>query len=126
VVGNSYGFWQRQLAVLLQVAPRCTAEATFEHGDECAAVLITEFERDTGYAVAIRQHFQPAHQATLLAPVTKRHRGLRLESPIEGALAGAEQEIAALLKGLDGVFVDPGPSGARTRGRLDTLPTGRN
>ena len=38
----------------------------------------------------------------------------------------AEQEIAALLKGLDGGFVDPGPSGAPTRGRLDTLPTGRN
>ena len=38
----------------------------------------------------------------------------------------AEQEIVALLKGLDGAFVDPGPSGAPTRGRLDTLPTGRN
>ena len=38
----------------------------------------------------------------------------------------AEQEIAALLTGLEGGFVDPGPSGAPTRGRLDTLPTGRN
>ena len=39
----------------------------------------------------------------------------------------AEQEIAALLDGLSTVaFVDPGPSGAPTRGRLDTLPTGRN
>ncbi len=38
----------------------------------------------------------------------------------------AEQEIAALLHGLAGGFVDPGPSGAPTRGRLDTLPTGRN
>jgi cobaltochelatase CobN len=36
------------------------------------------------------------------------------------------QEIAALLKGLDGRFVAPGPSGAPTRGRLDVLPTGRN
>ncbi|MBL4608988.1 MAG: cobaltochelatase subunit CobN, partial [Pseudomonadales bacterium] len=37
-----------------------------------------------------------------------------------------EQEIQALLKGLNGRFVEPGPSGAPTRGRLDTLPTGRN
>ncbi|WP_275783229.1 cobaltochelatase subunit CobN [Pararhizobium gei] len=35
-------------------------------------------------------------------------------------------EIAALMAGLDGRFVAPGPSGAPTRGRPDVLPTGRN
>ncbi|WP_062115763.1 cobaltochelatase subunit CobN [Aureimonas sp. AU40] len=35
-------------------------------------------------------------------------------------------EIAGLLRGLEGCFVAPGPSGAPTRGRPDTLPTGRN
>ncbi len=35
-------------------------------------------------------------------------------------------EIAGLLTGLAGRFVEPGPSGAPTRGRLDVLPTGRN
>ena len=35
-------------------------------------------------------------------------------------------EIAALMTGLDGRFVPPGPSGAPTRGRPDVLPTGRN
>ncbi|HEY0034032.1 MAG TPA: cobaltochelatase subunit CobN [Devosia sp.] len=35
-------------------------------------------------------------------------------------------EIAALLDGLDGKFIRPGPSGAPSRGRLDVLPTGRN
>jgi cobaltochelatase, CobN subunit len=35
-------------------------------------------------------------------------------------------EIEGLLKGLDGSFVPPGPSGAPTRGRPDVLPTGRN
>ena len=35
-------------------------------------------------------------------------------------------EISALITGLDGKFVQPGPSGAPTRGRLDVLPTGRN
>ena len=38
----------------------------------------------------------------------------------------ATNEIASCLKGLSGRFVEPGPSGAPTRGRLDVLPTGRN
>jgi cobaltochelatase CobN len=40
--------------------------------------------------------------------------------------ACGDAEIAAVLQGLDGRFVAPGPSGAPTRGRLDVLPTGRN
>jgi cobaltochelatase CobN len=35
-------------------------------------------------------------------------------------------EMQALLTGLDGRFVAPGPSGAPTRGRPEVLPTGRN
>ena len=35
-------------------------------------------------------------------------------------------ESAALLAALDGRFVQPGPGGAPSRGRLDMLPTGRN
>ncbi|MBV1882160.1 MAG: cobaltochelatase subunit CobN [Pseudomonadales bacterium] len=35
-------------------------------------------------------------------------------------------EIQSLVRGLEGKFIEPGPSGAPTRGRLDTLPTGRN
>ncbi|NTG21022.1 cobaltochelatase subunit CobN [Agrobacterium rhizogenes] len=41
-------------------------------------------------------------------------------------LACGDAEISALMKGLDGRFVPPGPSGAPTRGRPDVLPTGRN
>ncbi|MCM5703659.1 cobaltochelatase subunit CobN [Larsenimonas salina] len=40
--------------------------------------------------------------------------------------ASAHNELNALVQGLNGRFVRPGPSGAPTRGRLDTLPTGRN
>ncbi|WP_422367991.1 cobaltochelatase subunit CobN [Pelagibius sp.] len=40
--------------------------------------------------------------------------------------ASGEAEVAGLLKGLNGGFVEPGSSGAPTRGRLDVLPTGRN
>ena len=38
----------------------------------------------------------------------------------------AHDEIANLLKGLNGQHVPPGPSGAPSRGRPDVLPTGRN
>lgn len=40
--------------------------------------------------------------------------------------ACGEAEAQAMLAGLDGRFVMPGPSGAPTRGRPDVLPTGRN
>ncbi|MFA7604810.1 MAG: cobaltochelatase subunit CobN, partial [Novosphingobium sp.] len=45
-------------------------------------------------------------------------------APRIDACGAAERE--ALLAGLDGRFVMPGPSGAPTRGRPDVLPTGRN
>lgn len=39
---------------------------------------------------------------------------------------GLPEEMQGLLAALDGRFVQPGPSGAPSRGRLDVLPTGRN
>ncbi len=51
----------------------------------------------------------------------------RIETEVAGALDRCgERELAGLLQGLDGRFVEPGPSGAPSRGRLDVLPTGRN
>jgi cobaltochelatase CobN len=50
-----------------------------------------------------------------------------LEATIRPAVVSSgAAEIAGLLRGLDGRFVEPGPSGAPTRGRPDVLPTGRN
>jgi cobaltochelatase CobN len=40
--------------------------------------------------------------------------------------ASGAAEMAGLLRGLDGRFVPPGPSGAPSRGRPEVLPTGRN
>ncbi|NQX80154.1 MAG: cobaltochelatase subunit CobN, partial [Hyphomicrobiaceae bacterium] len=37
-----------------------------------------------------------------------------------------KRELAGILSALDGCFIEPGPSGAPTRGRPDVLPTGRN
>src|SRR5581483_1896782 len=41
-------------------------------------------------------------------------------------LARTSDEIANLLRGLDGRYVPAGPSGAPTRGQANALPTGRN
>ncbi len=42
------------------------------------------------------------------------------------SLLKTTDEIDNLLRGLDGRFVPPGPSGAPTRGMVNVLPTGRN
>lgn len=50
-----------------------------------------------------------------------------IETSIRPAVtACGTAEISGLLRGLSGKFVEPGPSGAPTRGRPDVLPTGRN
>ena len=42
------------------------------------------------------------------------------------ALRATHQEIAQLMRGLEGRYVPSGPAGAPTRNRPDVLPTGRN
>ncbi len=42
------------------------------------------------------------------------------------AAVAASDETGALLNGLNGGYIEPGPSGLITRGRADILPTGRN
>ncbi|MBN9057264.1 MAG: cobaltochelatase subunit CobN, partial [Rhizobiales bacterium] len=50
-----------------------------------------------------------------------------IDTSIRPAIAACgPAEISALMRGLDGRFIEPGPSGAPTRGRPDVLPTGRN
>ena len=50
-----------------------------------------------------------------------------IETAIRPSLrASGANELAGMKTALDGRFVEPGPSGAPTRGRLDVLPTGRN
>jgi cobaltochelatase CobN len=66
----------------------------------------------------------PAHAAGLT------HTAALLDA-VRGTLLpalerGIGDEIANTMGGLDGRCVPPGPSGTPTRGRLDTLPTGRN
>ncbi|PSC06692.1 cobaltochelatase subunit CobN [Alsobacter soli] len=48
------------------------------------------------------------------------------EAPSDVVQACGPAEMDALLRALDGRFVEPGPAGAPSRGRADVLPTGRN
>ncbi len=41
-------------------------------------------------------------------------------------IAESSRETSSLLKALEGKYIEPGPSGPLTRGRIDVLPTGRN
>ena len=59
----------------------------------------------------------PASHALLVYAQSTIHKALQ---------QSVENELNAIIDGLDGKFIEAGPSGAPTRGRLDTLPTGRN
>ncbi|MGH1419781.1 MAG: cobaltochelatase subunit CobN [Hyphomicrobiaceae bacterium] len=51
---------------------------------------------------------------------------IETEMQDEALAACGPNEMSALINALDGRFIEPGPSGAPSRGRRDVLPTGRN
>ncbi len=90
-------------------APWRTNGDTVERLERLAQALVAgAAETESGWA---RTRAVVDHVAAIVRPAVER--------------CGAA-ELAAVLHGLDGRFVEPGPSGAPTRGRLDVLPTGRN
>ncbi|MCH7487058.1 MAG: cobaltochelatase subunit CobN [Proteobacteria bacterium] len=80
-------------------------------------------ERLEGLALALVAGVRPAEAGwtATLAVLDELERRIRPAVEASGAA-----EMTGLLDGLDGRFVEPGPSGAPTRGRPDVLPTGRN
>ena len=68
----------------------------------------------------------PIDELAASFPSTKALLGFAQEKLMPALALSAELELQSLVQGLSGYFVPPGPSGAPTRGRLDTLPTGRN
>ncbi|USG62306.1 cobaltochelatase subunit CobN [Sneathiella marina] len=81
---------------------------------------VERLEELAGQLVSGRQKPNPEWQATT-AVLSNLNKSLR--PTVEGC---GKSELSGLLKGLEGRFVEPGPSGAPTRGRNDVLPTGRN
>ncbi|MEM8840621.1 MAG: cobaltochelatase subunit CobN [Pseudomonadota bacterium] len=79
-------------------------------------------ERLEALAVLATQWSGTPEHFTQTAPVLKT-----LHDEILPALrACGRAEMTGLIRGLEGGFLAPGPSGAPTRGRPDVLPTGRN
>lgn len=69
---------------------------------------------------------EDAREALAALPATRAVLDFAGASLLPALERSATNERVALLEALAGRFVDPGPSGAPTRGRLDVLPTGRN
>ena len=69
----------------------------------------------------------PVVKGVLGAPDAQTQRVLEYAATtIYPAILRTPDEIGNLLRGLEGKFVPPGPSGAPTRGMANILPTGRN
>ncbi|MCP1315362.1 cobaltochelatase subunit CobN [Halomonas sp. 707D7] len=110
--------WQGERpAVLgdLLASPWRTGADTRERLELMAEALVEKFALGDGDLEALA-HDYPATAGQL-------HFARRLWATLT---RGVEMELGSLLEGLAGRFVPAGPSGAPSRGRLDTLPTGRN
>jgi cobaltochelatase CobN len=68
----------------------------------------------------------PERRATLLTAMASASPNADQTAGAAALDASASGEAAGFLAALDGRFVQPGPAGAPTRGRVDVLPTGRN
>ncbi len=93
--------------------------------------LTTAAWRSNGDAVERLEIYAQSLVAGDLAPPQSFHATMAVLAEINNRLRPAviksgAAEIDAVLTGLNGGFVPPGPSGAPTRGRPDVLPTGRN
>src|SRR5690606_21118650 len=103
--------------------PAATAADLVDRLEEAQAALLT--------ALAERE-WNADRVADVCAAVLGRRdpeveRSLRFAAAeVVPRLRQASDEIANVLRALDGRFVPAGPSGSPTRGRIDVLPTGRN
>lgn len=111
--------WRGERPAILQdlsALPWRTEADTRERIELLAVQWVEDYLIEIGDLDAIRGLY-PNTAALLL------HSRQRLMPALQQS---ARCEIENLVAALAGRFVAPGPSGAPTRGRLDTLPTGRN
>ncbi|MBS1103585.1 cobaltochelatase subunit CobN [Gluconobacter sp. Dm-62] len=69
---------------------------------------------------------RPAPEASVLVDTIAQASGVKPAIVAEQVKASGQAEADGLLHALEALFIEPGPAGAPTRGRLDVLPTGRN
>ena len=94
---------------------------------ECVELLCRQLYREM-----LERGFNAAHTAPVVGSVLGAPDG-QTQSVLEyvaetvyPALMRTPDEIGNLLRGMEGKYVPPGPSGAPTRGMANILPTGRN
>ncbi len=100
--------------------PRPDALALLDDPWRTAGDTVERLEALASALVAGRREADPAWPATALVLDEIR---TRIRPAVEGS---GEAELVGLSRGLAGRFVEPGPSGAPSRGRPEVLPTGRN
>ena len=105
-----------------------------EHGGRTGADIIREVHATSLKLVeALAESGFAAESATDLAasvfgrPAPGVAAALRfIANGLVPDIVRCRQEISAAMRALSGGFVEPGPSGAPSRGQTDILPTGRN
>ena len=80
-------------------------------------------ERLEGLATRLVGGDAAVDQAWTASQIVLDHLNAAIRPAVEGS---GKAEIAGAMTALDGRFLEPGTSGAPTRGRPDVLPTGRN
>ncbi len=100
-----------------------TAGDTVDRLEDAQAVLLDELDRsgwEPGVCEAICARVLGRADPDVIRVL--RHAA----TDVVPRIRGAEDEIASVLRALNGRYVPAGPAGSPTRGRLDVLPTGRN
>jgi cobaltochelatase CobN len=132
---------ERLELLALQFLEQGTAAATAQHSplplgegpgvrERGGTALSTSWQPEPALTPASLTPALSQREREKTAPVLWPHTRAvfaRIEHDLRPRLAACgDEELKHLCRGLAGLFVPPGPSGAPTRGRPDTLPTGRN
>ncbi|MCY4107513.1 MAG: cobaltochelatase subunit CobN, partial [Chloroflexi bacterium] len=138
-VADALGFDHSQLTAHLGAPPNSTIPDVLKQMDIEAPVrtngdVLERIEQVCRqlYREALGRGFQPRESAdavdsVLGAPDAQTKSVLDyVAQTVYPALMRTPDEIRNLLRGLEGGFIPPGPSGAPTRGMANVLPTGRN
>ncbi|MFI5010986.1 MAG: cobaltochelatase subunit CobN [Hyphomicrobiales bacterium] len=90
------------------------------------AILAKAHEFGLAQEIGLDPNGDPMEALTRLDAWLCELKDMRIGDGLHVFGKGTPSEIEGLLRALDGRFVEPGPAGAPSRGRLDVLPTGRN
>ncbi|MGC1579185.1 MAG: cobaltochelatase subunit CobN [Beijerinckiaceae bacterium] len=90
------------------------------------AILAKAAETGLAEELGLDQAGAPGEALTKLDAWLCDLKEMRIGDGLHVFAENMPSEMTGLLRALDGRFVEPGPAGAPSRGRLDVLPTGRN